>query len=44
MAFGTGHAAAIDKEGMLYTWGHNNCQQLGIPLDKYDGKFKEMTQ
>lgn len=30
MAFGTNHAAAISEEGLLYTWGHNEVQQLGI--------------
>ena len=36
MAFGTNHGAAIGEDGMLYTWGHNQTQQLGISLDQYE--------
>lgn len=27
---GTDHAAAIDEKGVLYTWGKNDCGQLGL--------------
>ena len=30
LAFGTNHAAATSEEGLLYTWGHNEVQQLGV--------------
>ena len=35
LAFGTNHAAAISEDGLLYTWGHNGTQQLGVALGKY---------
>ena len=35
LAFGTNHAAGISEDGLLYTWGHNQCQQLGVSLKKY---------
>ena len=42
MAFGTEHAAAISEEGLLYTWGHNHCEQLGITLQKHDEEAKTL--
>ncbi len=27
---GADHAAAIDEDGVLYTWGRNDCGQLGL--------------
>lgn len=42
MAFGTEHAAAVSEDGLLYTWGHNHCEQLGITLQKHDEEAKTL--
>ena len=35
LAFGTNHGAGLSEDRLLYTWGHNQCQQLGVSLKKY---------
>ena len=44
LAFGTNHAAAISEDGLLYTWGHNQTQQLGVALSKYGDSASKTEQ
>ena len=43
LAFGTNHAAAISQDGLLYTWGHNEVQQLGV-RNNFDQKDDTVTK
>lgn len=37
VAIGANHAASVGlMDKMLYSWGYNECQQLGFSLDEYE--------